>query len=297
MQKIIDDFIYMLRIQRQLSKNTLISYRRDIESFKFYIEKSTLTCWTDINEKHVQSYIASRYRSGITGRSLQRALSAIRMLYEYLIQQKQVSFNPAKQVRAPKSVTKLPSYLDVDMTRKLLNRECDTSLNIRDKAMFELFYSSGLRLTELVSIDLADLDIAESEIRVIGRGKKSRLVPVGKQAITALSKWLNFRVDFVKEQTQALFLNRQGRRISQRSVQLRLKQWAKVQDVDFNVHPQMLRHSFASHTLEASGDIRAVQELLGHEDISSTQIYTHIDFQQLASVYEQTHPRARKSKV
>ncbi|VAW94827.1 Site-specific tyrosine recombinase XerC [hydrothermal vent metagenome] len=297
MQKNIDDFIYMLRIERQLSKNTLISYRRDIEGFKFYTDKNALNCWTEISEKHVQSYIASRFRSGITGRSLQRALSAIRMFYEYLMRQRKAVTNPAKRIRAPKSVSKLPSYLDVDMSEQLLNRECDTSLNARDKAMFELFYSFGLRLTELVSIDLSDLDIAESEIRVTGKGNKVRVVAVGKQAIIALSEWLNFRIDFVKEQTQALFLNRQGRRISQRSVQLRLKLWAKAQEIEINVHPHMLRDSFANHMPEGNGNIRDVQELLGYEDISSTQIYTHIDFQHLTSVYDQAHPRARKNKA
>ncbi len=294
MQKNINDFIFTLRIQRQLSKNTLISYRRDIESFKLYLEKNSLTCWTEVNEKQVQAYIASRFRSGITGRSLQRALSAMRMFYEYLIQQKKAVINPAKQIRAPKPITKLPSYF---MAKQLLTHECDTSLNIRDEAMFELFYSSGLRLIELVSINLVDLDIAESQVRVTGKGKKIRVVTVGKQTIVALSEWLSFRVDFVKEPTQALFLNRQGRRISQRSVQLRLKQWAKAQDVELNVQPHMIKHSLAGRMLEGGSDIHAVQGFLGHEDVSSSQIYTHIDFQQLASVYERAHPRARKNKA
>jgi len=294
MQSYIDDFISMLHIERQLSKNTLVSYRRDIEGFKFYIEKNDIACWSKITEKLVQSYVASRFRNGLTGRSLQRALSSIRMFYEFLITNKNVTTNPAKKIRAPKTVTKLPGFLDVDTTEQLLNRESNNSLIVRDKAMFELFYSSGLRLSELVAINIIDLDLNESEIRVTGKGNKTRVLPVGKYAIKAITAWLEFRVDFIKDETDALFLNRQGRRISQRSVQLRLKQWAKVQNVDLNVHPHMLRHSFASHMLEGSGDIRAVQELLGHEDISSTQIYTHIDFQHLASVYDKAHPRARK---
>ncbi len=294
MQIFIDDFISMLRIERRLSKNTLVSYRRDIEGFKSYIQKIDLSNWTDITDKNVQSYVASRFRNGLTGRSLQRALSSIRMFYEYLVSNNNAVINPAKKIRAPKSVTRLPAFLDVDTTEVLLNRDCEDSLVIRDKAMFELFYSSGLRLTELVTINLIDLDIAESEVRVIGKGNKTRILPVGKQALTAISAWLKIRDDFIKEETMALFLNRQGRRISQRSVQLRLKQWAKVQCIDQNIHPHMLRHSFASHMLEGCGDIRAVQELLGHEDISSTQIYTHIDFQHLATVYDKAHPRARK---
>ncbi|MFV2059896.1 MAG: tyrosine recombinase XerC [Gammaproteobacteria bacterium] len=297
MQDYIDNFISMLRNERQLSKNTLVSYRRDIEGFSFYLQKNDLQEWADVTEKHVQSYVASRFRNGLTGRSLQRALSSIRMLYEYLVMHKKVSTNPAKNIRAPKTITKLPAYLDVDMTEQLLNRESDNSLIVRDKAMFELFYSSGLRLSELVSINLIDLDMAEFEIRVTGKGNKTRILPVGKQAMIAIAKWLTYRSDFIKEDTDALFLNRQGRRISQRSVQLRLKQWAKEQNIDMNVHPHMLRHSFASHMLEGTGNIRAVQELLGHEDISSTQIYTHIDFQHLASVYDKAHPRARKNKV
>jgi len=296
MQTFIDKYLAMLRVERQLSKNTLISYRRDIEGFKLYCDKNDLLSWDEINEKQIQSYVASRFRSGLTGRSLQRALSSIRMFYEYLILNNNVTSNPAKHIRAPKSVTKLPAYLDVDQTEQLLNGECENSLMVRDKAMFELFYSSGLRLTELVSIDLIDLDMVESEIRVTGKGNKVRVVPVGKRAILALSGWLELRVDFIKVETNALFLNRQGRRISQRSVQLRLKQFAKIRELDVNVHPHMLRHSFASHMLEGSQDIRAVQELLGHEDISSTQIYTHIDFQHLASVYDKAHPRARKNK-
>jgi len=297
MQKYIDNFISMLHIERQLSKNTLVSYRRDIEGFKFYIEKNDLPFWSEISEKNVQSYVASRFRNGLTGRSLQRALSSIRMFYDYLILNSQVTSNPAKNIRAPKTVTRLPSFLDVDMTEQLLNSKSESSLIVRDKAMFELFYASGLRLTELVSINLIDLDIKESEIRVTGKGNKTRVLPIGKQALKAISNWLGYRADFIKEDTDALFLNRQGRRISQRSVQLRLKQWAKEQNSEVNVHPHMLRHSFASHLLEGSGDIRAVQELLGHEDISSTQIYTHIDFQHLASVYDKAHPRARKVKT
>jgi len=296
MQNYINDFISMLRIERQLSKNTLVSYRRDIEGIKLFCQKNELFCWTDITEKHVQSYVASRFRNGLTGRSLQRALSSIRMFYDYLLFNNKVFNNPAKNIRAPKTVTKLPAYLDVDMTEKLLNRESQESLIVRDKAMFELFYSSGLRLTELISINLIDLDMVEAEIRVTGKGNKTRILPVGKYAIKAISEWLIRRDEFDKDDNPALFLNQHGSRISQRSVQLRLKQWAKVQDVDVNVHPHMLRHSFASHMLEGSGDIRAVQELLGHEDISSTQIYTHIDFQHLASVYDKAHPRARKNK-
>lgn len=300
MQKYIDDFILMLRIERQLSKNTLISYRRDIEGFKLYSQQNELCCWTEITEKHVQSYVASRFRNGIAGRSLQRALSSIRMFYEYLILKNKVVNNPAKKIRAPKTVTKLPDFLDVDMTQQLLNRDSENENNliVRDKAMFELFYSSGLRLSELVSINTPDLDMIEFEIRVTGKGNKTRILPVGKFAIKAISDWLACRSDFIRQDqdTDALFLNRQGRRISQRSVQLRLKQWAKVQNVDLNVHPHMLRHSFASHMLEGCGDIRAVQELLGHEDISSTQIYTHIDFQHLAAVYDNAHPRAKKNK-
>lgn len=294
MQQDIDNFIHELRYERQLSPHTLVSYRRDLDGFFAYQNKHGISNWRDIDDKKVREFVATRFRNGIAGRSLQRALSAIRMFYEYLIIHRQATQNPAKQVKAPKTIQKLPAHIDVDLTQRLLDIDDDDGLSIRDKAMFELFYSSGLRLTELVSTNLNDIDLVEGFITVIGKGNKTRQIPVGRYAIIAIKQWLTVRDEFMREATEALFLNRQGKRISQRSIQLRLKQWAHKQGIDMHVHPHMLRHTFATHMLEGCGDIRAVQELLGHADLSSTQIYTHIDFQQLASVYDKAHPRARK---
>lgn len=248
--------------------------------------------WQQVQDRDVRNYIAGRHKNGIGSKTIQRELAALRSFYRFLLKTNQVAHNPALHVQAPKVSKRLPRVLDVDQMMGMLNATPDSVLEIRDLAMFELFYSSGLRLSELVMLDLSDIDFAEGFLRVrFGKGGKQRQLPVGRKALAALNAWLASRPD-VNE--GAVFVSLQGRRLSQRSVQLRLDRWGKKSGIAEHLHPHMLRHSFASHLLEASKDIRAVQELLGHSNISTTQIYTHLDFQHLAAVYDQAHPRSRK---
>jgi integrase/recombinase XerC len=233
-------------------------------------------------------------RQQISARSSQRELSALRSFFNYLISEHQFRYNPAQTVQAPKAKQPLPKTLDVDQVQQLVEIKADSPLAIRDKAILELFYSCGLRLSELVNLNLDKLQLSEALVEVKGKGDKTRLIPIGRKAVEALNSWLHIRSQFMKEHTDAVFLSERGTRLSQRSVQQRLRHWAQVQGMASHVHPHMLRHSFASHILESSGDLRAVQELLGHSDINTTQIYTHLDFQHLAKVYDKAHPRANK---
>jgi integrase/recombinase XerC len=238
----------------------------------------------------VRSYVAWRHRGGASGKTLQRELSALRSLYRYLLREGVVSHNPALGVPAPKTARKLPATLDPDQLCGLLDNGDEDPLSLRDTAMIELFYSSGLRLAELVAVD------TDASLEVTGKGAKSRRVPVGGLALEAIDRWLQVRGTYAGAEEKALFVSRHGNRIHPRTVQKRLHRWAKIHGARRNVHPHMLRHSFASHLLESSGDLRAVQELLGHSDISTTQIYTHLDFQHLAQVYDKAHPRAKKKR-
>jgi integrase/recombinase XerC len=255
-----------------------------------------LTDWRQLTAHHVRQFAADDHRRGLSGHSIQRRLSALRSFYAYLLREGKARNNPATDVRAPKSEQRLPAVLDVDAMAQLLNIEADDPLAIRDHAMLELFYSSGLRLSELVALDCRDLDLSQGTMEVTGKGRKTRILPVGRQACLALRRWLQERAALNSDPDGALFLNRSGGRLSRRAVQQRLGHWARRQGMDSRVHPHMLRHSFASHLLESSGDLRAVQDLLGHADISTTQIYTHLDFQHLAEVYDRAHPRARKRR-
>jgi integrase/recombinase XerC len=295
----IDNFLASLRNERQLSPHTLKSYRRDLRQLEQYCDSEGINEWARLDSQHVRQYVARRHRQGLGARSLQRELSAMRGFFDHLIRGGQLPGNPARDVQAPKVRRKLPQTLDVDRTSALLDGphpKQNDPLQLRDRAILELFYSSGLRLSELVMLDLDQLDLAEAQVRVHGKGNKSRLLPVGRPALDALRNWLDVRQDFPLQDQKALFVSRQGRRISARNIQKRLRERAKRQGLNIPVHPHMLRHSFASHLLESSGDLRAVQELLGHSDIATTQIYTHLDFQHLAKVYDQAHPRARKKE-
>ena len=247
-----------------------------------------------LDGQQLRGFVAWRHRNGIGGRSLQRNLSAVRAFYRYLIKLNHVEHNPTVGIITPKSPRKLPKVLDVDQTVQLVEIQDTDPLAVRDKAMLELIYSSGLRLSELTGLNLGDIDFADQLITVIGKGNKTRTLPIGKYAHAALQIWLTQRKLFVQDEETALFVSQRGRRISQRSVQQRLKEWAIKQGLPNHVHPHMLRHSFASHILESSGDLRAIQELLGHADISTTQVYTHLDFQHLAQIYDKTHPRAHR---
>jgi integrase/recombinase XerC len=285
-------FLNYLRGEQRAATNTVNSYQRDLLRVQKFCTAQKILTWQQLQSTDVRAYIAMRHKAKIGGRSIQRELAAMRSFFGYLLKQHYVEHDPLQGIQAPKSPKKLPKTLDVDQMAGLLDSTTDSVLEIRDLAMFELFYSSGLRLTELVMLDLTDVDLTDGFLRVrFGKGGKERVLPVGKKAITALRHWLAVRPSVG---TFAVFVTQRGLRLGQRSVQLRLERWCTKHAVDEHMHPHMLRHSFASHLLEASQDIRAVQEMLGHSNIGTTQIYTHLDFQHLAKVYDQAHPRARK---
>lgn len=291
-------FLRYLETERQLSPNTVLGYRRDLEKFAGFLVTEDIPAQS-VQTHHIRQYVAGQHRKGASGKSLQRALSAIRMYYQYMIRQGHTRSNPALGVATPKTPKKLPKTLDTDQVTQLLSSGVKDWHRLRDHAILELFYSSGLRLTELAQADINKIDLEAGTIRVVGKGNKARLVPVGSIAITAIKTWLDVRADLPNKQRtiedpEALFVSELGRRLSQRSIQLRVKKWAAEKGIPGNLHPHMLRHSFASHLLESSQDLRAVQELLGHSDISTTQIYTHLDFQHLANVYDKSHPRAQR---
>ncbi|HEX5514480.1 MAG TPA: tyrosine recombinase XerC [Gammaproteobacteria bacterium] len=290
----LDRFEAHLRDERRLSPLTCRHYRRDLEQLDAFRQSENLTRWDALDTRHVRAFAASRHRAGLSGRSIQRLLSAIRSFYRYLIREGAAQHDPAADVAAPKAPRRLPKVLDVDATAALLETAAADPLLIRDKAIFELIYSSGLRLAETVQLDLHDLDLTEGLVRITGKGGKTRIVPVGRQAREAIRQWLQLRGGLTDAQQQALFVSQHGQRLAARSIQARLTRLSLQQGLGRPVHPHMLRHSFASHLLESSGDLRAVQELLGHADIGTTQIYTHLDFQHLAKVYDAAHPRARR---
>jgi integrase/recombinase XerC len=294
-QQWIDRFLHHLQTERRLSENTCKHYRRDLAELLAFCRKTGIDSWAQLDTHGVRQFAALAHRRGLSGRSIQRRLSAIRSFYNYLLREQQVRSNPAHDVRAPKAKRRLPETLNVDDIARLLAGAAGDELAVRDLAMLELMYSSGLRLAELVSLNLEDIDLAGRMVRVTGKGNKVRVLPVGTKALAALRAWLQIRPAWLAEGESAVFTGRRGQRLGRRAVQQRVKRWARQQGVPGEVHPHTLRHSFASHLLESSGDLRAVQELLGHADISTTQIYTHLDFQHLARVYDAAHPRARKS--
>ena len=288
-----EQFEEFIRHLHHMSRHSVNAYQRDIKNLIRYCEEQSIENWTELDGRRLRGFIAWRHRQGIGGKSLQRNLSAIRRFYRYLIKEGIVQNNPAEGITAPKSARKLPKVLDVDQTVQLVEIDDDDPLAIRDKAILELFYSSGLRLSELTGLDIQHLDLSDRLITVTGKGNKTRTLPVGEKALEAINAWLKIRKQFANSDEKALFVSQRGTRISQRTIQARLKDWAIKQGLPGHVHPHMLRHSFASHLLESSGDLRAIQELLGHADISTTQVYTHLDFQHLAQVYDKAHPRAR----
>lgn len=291
-KQLLADYFHYLTFQKRLSEHTLKSYQRDIERLVNYCISSAIHQWQDVTPLDIQNHFANRHRGGISSKSIQRELSATRSFYNYLLKKRQFQSNPARHIQAPKQERRLPKVLDVDQMVGMLESSPDSFLEIRDLAMFELFYSSGLRLSELARLNIEDVDLSENDLQVLhGKGGKQRNLPVGSKAVTALKKWLNYRPATTDT---AIFTSNKGKRLSQRSIQLRLDRWCQKIGMPEHVHPHMLRHSFASHLLESSHDIRAVQEFLGHSNISTTQIYTHLDFQHLAQVYDNSHPRAKK---
>ncbi|MGI9238955.1 MAG: tyrosine recombinase XerC [Woeseiaceae bacterium] len=290
----IDRFIRHLEYERRLSPVTCKNYRRDLDALHAFCRQSGLDGWGDLDDGHIRAYSAACFRKGLSARSLQRRLSAARTFFRYLMREKHVTNNPVTSVSAPKSSKRLPGNLDADRMARLLDIPGDTAIIDRDRAILELLYSSGLRLSELTDLDCPDIDMHDRTVRVTGKGNKDRIVPVGRQALKALARWQKSRAELADADEPALFVSNRGTRISTRSVQARVSHWAKRQGIDSNVYPHLFRHSFATHLLESSHDLRGVQELLGHANISTTQVYTHLDFQHLAQIYDQTHPRARK---
>lgn len=291
----IEKFIMHLKQVRRLSPHTVSNYQRDLTALVGWCAERGIVDWPDITHHDMRAFAATCHRRGLGPKSIARRLAASRSFFNYLMRENLLDGNPGNDVSPPKGARKLPNTMDADLVSRLLQIPGDDPVTCRDRAMLELFYSSGLRLAELCSLDIgAAVDIRQGEIRVTGKGAKTRIVPVGRYARDAIERWLAVRSQMALANETALFVGSRGARISPRSVQQRLAYWAKKQGIGTHVHPHMLRHSFASHLLESSGDLRAVQELLGHADISTTQVYTHLDFQHLAQVYDKAHPRAKK---
>ena len=294
-QNLLNGYLAYLGNERQYSPLTLTSYARDIRQLFREADDFPLA---NLQGHQIRRFIAHLHATGLGGKSLARMLSAWRGFFTYLIRDHNFSINPCAGLRAPKSPKNLPQTLSPDEAVRLVNiNPGDDVLGLRDKAMFELLYSSGLRLAELVSLDPAALDLQDASVRVTGKGNKTRIVPLGSHAVTAIRHWMQARTALLKTGELALFIGKNGARLSPRSVQLRMKEWGIKQGLDSNVYPHLLRHSFASHVLQSSGDLRAVQEMLGHASISTTQVYTHLDFQYLAKIYDSAHPRAKKKST
>ena len=291
----LDAYFEHLRSARQLSAHSLDGYRRDLNKLLAYCEREQILDWSALQSRHLRQLVGELHRQGQSSRSLARLLSSVRGLYRYLNQERLCEHDPATGLSAPKGERRLPRLLDTDRAMQLLDGGVeDDFIARRDQAMLELFYSSGLRLSELVGLNLEQLDLPAGLVRVLGKGNKARELPVGSKAREALQAWLPLRA-LANPSDSAVFIGQQGRRLGARAVQMRVRQ-AGVRELGQHLHPHMLRHSFASHMLESSQDLRSVQELLGHADIGTTQIYTHLDFQHLAKVYDQAHPRAKRKQ-
>ena len=308
---LLDRYLRHLSHERQVSPHTNDAYARDLGAVVAFALAQGLGTPDAFTEAHIREFVAESHQGGLSPRSLARRLSATRSFWRWLQREGLAKGNPALEVRPPKAGRRLPATLDVDRMTRLLTPQLapaaqpsmasDPTLATRDLAMMELFYSSGIRLAELVGLDLGDIDFDEQLVRVTGKGRKQRIIPVGGPARRAVLAWLALRHEYLPGGEEApprpLFIGRGGKRLTPRAVQLRVAAWAKQQGLDVNVHPHLFRHSFATHLLESSRDLRAVQELLGHANLSTTQVYTHVDFQHLARVYESAHPRAQRKKA
>lgn len=290
----VERFERHLAAERRLSPHTVSAYLHEIAVWRQWCQRNGLRNWKRIGAADLRSFAARSHAAGMQPRSIQRRLSALRTFFAFLVREGLLKGNPAVGVRSPKAGKRLPHTLDVDQMGALLALKPEGPLGVRDLAMMELLYSSGLRLAELVGLDLADLHLEDRTVRVTGKGNKTRIMPVGTQALAALRGWLGERAALAVPGDNALFLNHRGRRLSGRAVQMLVARHARAQGLPVGVHPHLFRHSFATHLLESSRDLRAVQELLGHASIATTQIYTHLDFQHLARIYESAHPRARR---
>lgn len=290
----IERYLNGLEIERRLSPHTLSAYQRDIAKLLSYCDDKGILLWRGLNTHIVRQFSAYLNACGMNAKSIQRILSSGRGLSNFLVQHKFLNSNPFDDVKAPKTEKRLPKTLSVDQITNLVEIDVNIPISYRDKAVLELFYSSGLRLAELCRLDLNDLSLSEQLIRVTGKGNKTRELPIGRHALKALQEWILVRNSLPLKDYEAVFVSQHGNRINPRTIQQRVKYWAIKQGIEISVSPHMLRHSFASHLLESSGELRSVQELLGHSNISTTQIYTHLDFQHLAQVYDDAHPRAKK---
>ena len=290
----IQAFLESLRFEKRSSEHTITSYKTDLMDALAFFEADHLTAWQDVQESTIRALLAFKRNQKISPRTLNRQLSALRTFFRYLIRRGVITDNKAMRVVALKTSRALPRALDVDQMAKLLELPTSNPLAIRDLAIMELLYSAGLRVSEIVSLNACDLDLKQQQTPVVGKGKKSRLALIGRCAVKALEQWLSIRTTLTEPNEPALFVNNKGKRLSARSIQYRLYHIGIQQGVETRVTPHRLRHSFASHLLESSNDLRGVQELLGHADLSTTQIYTKVNFQHLANVYDQCHPRARK---
>lgn len=296
LQKEIQKFLSYLESVKQYSKHTISGYKRDLTKLSGYLLNIDIEDWQSVNEHELRTFVNSERRRGLSPRSIQRVLSTSRSFFEYLLVEGVIKLSPAQNINSPKSAQLLPKAMDADLVQRLLDFKPNGLIEVRDKAIAELLYSSGLRLSEVCTLDVQDLELKERVCRVTGKGNKMRVVPVGKKAIQAIRDWLIHRKELKHSKSsssEAMFLNNKGKRISARSIQLRLEKLCAQRGLP-GINPHMLRHSFASHVLESSGDLRAVQEMLGHADIATTQIYTKLDFQHLSKVYDSAHPRARK---
>ena len=298
-ENLLPEYLDFLNFERGLSPLTRENYARDITQL---IKLADSTALNSLQNIHIRRFIATLHAKGLGGKSIARMLSSWRGFFEFLVNRKGFTSNPVIGLRAPKSPKTLPQALSIEQAVKLVDISDDAVLSVRDHAILELFYSSGLRLSEVVSLNIDALDFTEGTVIVTGKGNKTRIVPMGAHAMQAIQTWLKNRADILinkaslidKSSEKAVFIGLQGRRVSARNLQYRIKEWSIKQGINSSVHPHMLRHSFATHVLQSSGDLRAVQEMLGHANISTTQVYTHLDYQHLAKVYDKVHPRAKK---
>lgn len=284
-----------LRIEKQVSPHTLSNYQRQIKAISEQLVAQGVLAWQAVDVSVVRWLLTQSHKQGLSARSICLRLVALRQFLAFLVKKGELKTNCAIGIKAPKVPKHLPQNIDAEQIDQLLKIESNEPLDLRDLAIMELLYSSGLRLSELQGLDLGDIDLHAQEVKVLGKRNKERIVPIGSKAISALHAWLEVR-DAFQPQDSALFINPKGERLAHRAIQLALEKWGKKQGLTTRLHPHKLRHSFATHMLEASSDLRAVQELLGHSNLGTTQIYTHLDFQHLAKIYDSAHPRARRTK-
>ncbi|WP_241646428.1 tyrosine recombinase XerC [Rosenbergiella metrosideri] len=288
-------YLRYLQVERQLSPLTISNYQRQLQVICDFFTAASLSDWSQLTPVYIRSMAAASRREGLKASSLALRLSSLRSFLDWQVSQGLLVANPAKGIATPRAGRPLPKNIDVDSVNQLLSIDLNDPLSVRDRTMLEVMYGGGLRLSELVNLDCQHLELESGEVWVMGKGNKERRLPIGRTAIEWLERWLAMRELFLPED-QAVFISQQGKRISARNVQKRFAQWGVLQGITTHIHPHKLRHSFATHMLESSGDLRAVQELLGHANLSTTQIYTHLDFQHLASVYDAAHPRAKRGK-